>query len=399
MKKLKILAFLTILAVPFISFGQEAAGQKTEKISLYLFHTDTCPHCAKEKAFLSKIENDYPNLEIKKFEVGKNRDNLALMAKVGKELKIDAGSVPLTIIGNKIFTGYLDDETSGKMIKDAIDECAINGCSDQVIKIISGGTSEAAPPQPVAGKIKLPILGEIDPKSVSLPVLSIVIGGLDGFNPCGMWTLIFLITLFLGMENKKRRWILGGTFILTSAVVYFLFMTAWLNIFLFLGMVWWIRIAVSLTAIVSGLFYLKKYFTKKADVCEISQDVKKKKILERLKAATLEKKFWLAFAGVIMLAAAINLFELLCSAGFPAIYTKVLSMNQLPMWQYYGYLLIYIFMYMLDDIVVFVIAMLTLQTVVFGKKYNKISILVGGLFMLAIGFLLLFRPEILSFQF
>ena len=104
-------------------------------------------------------------------------------------------------------------------------------------------------------------------------------------------------------------------------------------------------------------------------------------------------------AGIIMLAAVVNLFELLCSAGFPAIYTKILSMNQLPMWQYYAYIFLYIFMFMLDDIAVFVAAMFTLQTFVFGKKYNRISILVGGLFMIIIGFLLLFRPEILSFKF
>lgn len=384
-------AFLTLSFLPFISLGQE---QETDanKTPLYFFYTDTCSHCAKEKQFLASIEKNYPNLEIKKFEVGKNQDNLALMARVGQELKIESGAVPLTIIGKKVFVGYLDDAITGQMLKEAIDECTGSFCPDQVVKIISETESSA-------GKITLPVLGEIDPKSVSLPILSIVIGGLDGFNPCAMWILIFLISLLLGMENKKRMWILGGTFIITSALVYFMFMTAWLNIFLFLGLVWWVRIGVALVAIGSGVYYLKKYFAKKADVCEISQDVKKQKILDKLKAITKKEKFWLAIAGMIMLAGAVNLFELLCSAGFPAIYTKVLSMNNLPMWQYYGYMSLYLFFFMLDDMVVFVIAMLTLQTVVFGKKYNKISILIGGLFMLAIGFLLLFRPELLSFKF
>jgi thiol-disulfide isomerase/thioredoxin len=385
--------FSALLFSPLISFGQN-------KANLYFFYTNTCLHCAQEKIFLEKLEKEYPDLEIKRFEVGENRDNLSLMADVGKALKIETGSVPLTIIGKKVFIGYLDDENTGAMIREAVDDCVKNACSDEVIKIIQKATPVVSPPpESGLGKIKIPILGEFDPKAVSLPILTVVIGGLDGFNPCAMWILFFLISLLLGMENRKRMWILGGVFILTSAFVYFMFMAAWLNIFLFLGLVWWVRLIVGFVAIGSGLYYLKKYFKKEAEVCEISRDVKKQKILEKLKAVTLEKKFYLALIGIIMLAGAVNLFELLCSAGFPAIYTKVLSMNNLPMWQYYGYLLLYIFMFMLDDMLVFAIAMLTLQTVVFGRKYNKISILVGGLFMLAIGFLLLFRPEILSFRF
>ncbi len=197
----------------------------------------------------------------------------------------------------------------------------------------------------------------------------------------------------------KRMWILGGAFIAASAFVYFMFMAAWLNLFLFLGFVWWMRVGVGLVAIGGGLYYLKKYFTKKADVCAISEDVKKQKVLDKLKAVVEKKNFWFALVGIILLAGVVNLFELLCSAGFPAIFTKVLSMSELPMWQYYFYLLIYLFFFMLDDVVVFAIAMFTLQTVVFGKKYNRFSILIGGFFMLAIGFLLLLRPEWLSFKF
>lgn len=388
--------FLTLLFSPLFSFGQTPA--QDEKTTLYFFYTNTCLHCVREKVFLEKLEKEYPNLEIKKFEVGENRDNLALMAAVGRELKIDTGGVPLTIIGKKVFIGYLDDETTGKMMKEAVDDCVKNTCPDQVFKII--GTSGTEPsPEFSSGKIKLPILGEVDPKTFSLPIISVVIGGLDGFNPCAMWILIFLISLLLGMKNRKRMWIFGITFIATSTLVYFMFMTAWLNIFLFLGWIWWVRVGVGLVAIGFGLYYLKKYFTNKADVCSISQDVKKQKVLDKLKAVVEKKNFWFALGGIILLAGVVNLFELLCSAGFPAIYTQILAMNQLAIWQYYGYMLLYLFFFMLDDMVVFAAAMLTLQTIVLGKKYNRISIFIGGLFMLAIGFLLLFRPEILAFKF
>ncbi|MDP3051985.1 MAG: hypothetical protein Q8N42_00590 [bacterium] len=392
--------WITILStIVFLAlFFSPALGQE-KKAALYFFHTDTCSHCVKEEQFLSNIEKEFLNLEIKKFEVGKNQNNLALMIKVGQELKIDVGSVPLTIIGKKVFTGYFDDKTSGKMIKEAVVDCFENACPDQIIKIIQEGTTPIEQPAEPKEKITLPFFGEVDPKTISLPLLSVVIGGLDGFNPCAMWILIFLISLLLGMKNRKRMWILGGAFIAVSAFVYFMFMTAWLNLFLFFGFVWWVRVGVGLVAIGGGFYYLKKYFTKKADVCAISEDVKKQKVLDKLKAVVEKKNFWFALVGIILLAGVVNLFELLCSAGFPAIFTKVLSMNELPVWQYYFYLLIYLFFFMLDDVVVFAIAMFTLQTVVFGKKYNRFSILIGGFFMLAIGFLLLFRPEWLSFKF
>ncbi len=385
------IVFLALFFSPV--FGQE------KKAALYFFHTDTCLHCAREEQFLNGTEKEFPDLEIKKFEVGKNQDNLALMIKVGQELKIDVGSVPLTVIGRKVFVGYLDDETSGKMIKEAVVDCFENTCPDQIIKIIQEGATPVEQLAELKEKITLPVFGEVDPKTISLPLLSVVIGGLDGFNPCAMWILIFLISLLLGMKNRKRMWILGGAFIAASAFVYFMFMAAWLNLFLFLGFVWWMRVGVGLVAIGGGLYYLKKYFTKKADVCAISEDVKKQKVLDKLKAVVEKKNFWFALVGIILLAGVVNLFELLCSAGFPAIFTKVLSMSELPMWQYYFYLLIYLFFFMLDDVVVFAIAMFTLQTVVFGKKYNRFSILIGGFFMLAIGFLLLLRPEWLSFKF
>ncbi len=402
--KLKRIFGVTILGLAVFSalfvFARENPSTLAQsKAIIYFFYTNTCPHCAKEKQFLENLRKELPNLEIRQFEVDANSQNLELMKKVGEELKIDTGSIPLTIIGSEIIIGYFDDAITGKVIREAVKVCFEKECSDKVAEIIGENSSEPVPKTGESPKIFLPVLGEINPKTVSLPILTVVIGGLDGFNPCAMWILIFLISLLLGIENRKRRWILGGTFIITSAAVYFMFMAAWLNFFLFLGFIWWVRIGVALVAIISGVFYLKKYFNKKAEVCEITQDVKKQKILEKLKAIALEKKFWLALAGIIMLAGVVNLFELLCSAGFPAIYTKILAMSQLATWQYYAYLLLYIFIFMLDDMAVFGVAMFTLENVVFGKKYNKISILVGGLFMLAIGFLLLFRPEILSFKF
>lgn len=245
--------------------------------------------------------------------------------------------------------------------------------------------------------LTVPIIGTIQTANFSLPVLSVVIGLIDGFNPCAMWTLLFLISLLLGMKNKKRMWILGTTFIVASAFVYFLFLTAWLNFFLILGFVFWVRIAIGLIALGVGIYNLRDYYINRDAACKVIGGEKRKKAFDKLKNITHEKKFILALGGIILLAFAVNLVELVCSAGLPAIYTQILSISNLSPGQHYSYILIYIFFFMLDDLVVFAIAMITLHAVGIQSKYARLSRLVGGILMLIIGGLLLFKPEILMF--
>ena len=246
-------------------------------------------------------------------------------------------------------------------------------------------------------KINLPIIGEIETRDFSLPVLTVLIAGLDGFNPCAMWVLLFLISLLLGMEDKKRMWILGTAFIVSSAFVYFLFMSAWLNLFLFLGFVLWVRVVIGLVALVAGGYNLKEYFTNKAGVCKVTSGKKRQKVFEKLKNIIYEKQFWLALVGIIILAFAVNLVELICSAGLPAVYTQILALTPMAKWQYYAYLGLYIFIFMLDDLLVFFVAMTTLQITGMTTKYTRVSHLIGGILMLVMGILLLFKPEWLMF--
>ncbi len=245
--------------------------------------------------------------------------------------------------------------------------------------------------------LTIPFIGTIQTASLSLPALSVVIGLIDGFNPCAMWTLLFLISLLLGMKDKKRMWTLGITFIVASAFVYFLFLTAWLNFFLILGFVFWVRIIIGLIAIGVGIYNLKDYQKNKDGTCKVTDDEKRRNTLDKLKGITHERKFILALGGIILLAFAVNLIELVCSAGLPAIFTQILSISNLSPGQHYSYILIYIFFFMLDDLVVFTIAMVTLQAVGIESKYARLSRLIGGILMLIIGALLLFKPEILMF--
>ncbi|MBD3362316.1 hypothetical protein GF362_01195 [Candidatus Dojkabacteria bacterium] len=251
---------------------------------------------------------------------------------------------------------------------------------------------------PMKKKFEVPILGEITAGDFSLPVLTIILGVLDGFNPCAMWALLFLISLLLGMKDRKRMWILGIAFIATSAFVYFLFMTAWLNFFIFLGYVPWIQKSIGIFALGVGIYNLYDYFFNEDSSCKGEEIDKKRKVFSKLKEVTLQKNFIVAILGIIALAFAVNLVELLCSAGLPAIYTQVLSLSDLSTWQYYSYMLLYILFFMIDDLFVFFAAMITLKAIGIENKYAKLSRLLGGIVIFIIGLILLLRPELLAFE-
>ncbi|NIV03338.1 MAG: hypothetical protein GWN59_01510 [Calditrichae bacterium] len=250
---------------------------------------------------------------------------------------------------------------------------------------------------PLPKTIGLPFFGEIDIANFSLPILTLIIAALDGFNPCAMWVLVFLISLLLGIPNAGRRWLLGLVFILASGFVYFLFLAAWLNLFLFLGFLIWVRIAVGVLAIFAGVYYLREFWVNREGVCKVTSSPTRRWILDYLKEAAQGKKLIIALGGIILIAFAVNLIELICSAGLPAIYTQVLALSELPKWQYYLYLIEYIVVFMLDDMIVFSVAMVTLQMAGLGTKYSRYSNLIGGIIIAILGLLLIFKPGLLMF--
>jgi len=392
-----IAVVLIFSAIP--ALAQNDSSLTDKEVDIYFFWAHGCPHCNDEKPFLEKLEQKYSNLEVHSFEVTGNKENADLLKKVGKELNASVSGVPFTAVGDHYFSGWYDEQTTGAAIEEAI-QCALqNGCYDTVGNLISptASGSKYQDEKKMPEKINLPIIGEIETRDFSLPVLTVLIAGLDGFNPCAMWVLLFLISLLLGMEDKKRMWILGTAFIVSSAFVYFLFMSAWLNLFLFLGFVLWVRVVIGLVALVAGGYNLKEYFTNKAGVCKVTSGKKRQKVFEKLKNIIYEKQFWLALGGIVILAFAVNLVELICSAGLPAVYTQILALTPMAKWQYYAYLLLYIFIFMLDDLLVFFVAMTTLQITGMTTKYTRVSHLIGGILMLVMGILLLFKPEWLMF--
>lgn len=388
--------FFILLASLFFFFPINAKAE--EQVDLYLFYGRECPHCEAEIEYLDELQKDYPELVIHKYEVWHDSDNRDLFAKVAEAYDKDALSVPFTVIGGRTFTGF--SEYVENNLEDAIIE-AKNSCSLDVVQSIISGEDEVTCEEDSTNDqtIKIPFLKEINLNKLSLPILTIVVGLIDGFNPCAMWILIFLISMLIGMKDKKKMWILGVTFIVTSSLVYFAFMAAWLNVALMLGTILLVRILIGVFGVGAGSLSIKKYFDerKKEAGCDVVDKKKRVKIINKIKDIIKEKKFIISLLGIMVLAISVNLVELLCSLGLPAVYTEILTMSDLPKLSYYLYLLLYVLFFMLDDIIIFAIAVITFKVTGISTKFTKYSHLIGGIIMLIIGILLIVNPGLLMF--
>lgn len=395
---------ITYLIVIFSLLFIPTVINAEEEVNLYLFHSQDCSHCAAERQWLDSIKDDYSYLNIYEFEVTRDKDNSKLHEQVKERLSSTSQYVPFTVIGEQYWIGW--NENNQDKIIEAIENYD-HSKRDIVYEVINNISGEKINNNNEEENVEdasftVPVLGKIDAKKVSLPLLAVVIGFVDGFNPCAMWILIFLISMLMGTKNKKRMWTLGLTFLVSSAVVYLLFMVAWLNIAVGLNEIMWVRLLIALVALIGAFINLKSFYKSvksKDSGCEVVDNTKRKKLMAKIKEFTSEKSLILALIGVIALAFSVNLIELACSAGLPLIFTQILALNNLGSLEYMLYILIYILFFLFDDIIVFLIAMKTLEITGISTKYTKYSHLIGGIIMLVIGLLMIFKPSWLMFNF
>ena len=400
MKKFKLLGLFLLLIIIF-PFNVKADNN----INIHLFYGDGCPHCAEEEEFLNDYLKEEKNVKLIKYEVWHDKDNQKKFITVQDKLDNHSNGVPYLIIGDKVLVGYIKGTTDVRIKKYVEEYKTSDKYVDKVTYILEGKEEtkkdELKKTDEEVDEYNLPILGKVNPKKVSLPVLAVVLGLVDGFNPCAMWILLFLITMLINTKDRKKMWILGLIFILTSGIVYLAFMLTWLNLASFISKIFFVRILVALVALIIGFINLNNFYksTKKDDGCEVVDKKDRKKIMNQIMKITKEKSFILAIGGIIILAASVNIIEMMCSIGLPLIFTQILAMNSLSFGSYMLYMFLYILFFLIDDIVIFVIAMSTLKVTGISTKYNKYSHLVAGIITILIGLLLLIKPSILMFNF
>jgi glutaredoxin len=367
--------------------------------NVYFFYGDGCPHCAKEEKFLDYLETTDKSVKVNRYEVWGNKQNQELLTQAAKRLNLRFGGVPVTVVGSEAIVGFDETETTGVKISALIKKMSEGPQRDIVGELLKDKVAEKID-QPSgsgvgageSGATKIQsFFGEIDIKKLSLPALTAVIGLLDSLNPCAMWVLLFLLSLLLVGGDRKRMLVLGGGFIFASAFTYFLFLSAWLNVYQLIGLLGWLKMLIIAVAIFAGGYNLREYWRNRKGGCEIKDAPKRQAIMQRLRAAAQHNSLLIAFIGVVSLASVINLIELLCSAGLPAIYVPVLTQAGLPQWQYYSYLLLYVFFYVFPQLAIFLIAFFSLRLTAISSKVTKWSNLFGGIIMIILGIWLLIQ--------
>lgn len=393
MKKVYLVFVFLILfgiLIPLVSFAQKNEVKTQAQINF--FYSPTCPHCAKEQKFLDNLAKKYPKLKIERFSIFK-KENVELLKKFYVKYKVpqeEWGITPITFTETKYFLGF--DNQIGQKIEACIEACLQNEVTEKPKN---------------ENEIILPFIGALNPTQFSPLALSVIMGGLDGFNACAMVALGFLLTVLISTGARKKVFLIGGTFIFVSGLVYFLFISAWFNLFIILEQVRFITYIVGIVIAVFAVFLLKDYFRGIiCKLCELPAPGKKesiwtkieRKLFQKMQNATSNKlSLPLTLLAVALVAAGINSVELVCSFGFPLAFTKFLSSLELPAIKYYFYLFIYILFYMLDDLLIFLIAVWTLRITKVSDKYLKFIKLISGILLLLLGLLMLIKPEALMF--
>ncbi len=348
----------------------------TSPADLEVFVRAGCPHCEAAKVFLDDLQRERPLLTIAIHDIAGDAAAQQRLADLVAERGITTFGVPTFLIGTEVMVGFRSADTTGREIRALLDR--------------SRSGSAAAP---VPDRIRTPWFGDVSVTQLGLPLFTIVIGLLDGVNPCAMWVLLFLLSLLVNLRDRVKMALIAGTFVAVSGLVYFAFMAAWLNIFLLIGLSRAIQIGLGAIALFVGTVNVKEFFAFHRGLSLGIPDSAKPGLYARMRNILQAEHLAGALAATVVLAGLVNLVELLCTAGFPALYTQVLTWQQMPVWKYYGYLGLYNLAYIFDDSLMVTLAVITLGRRKLQARAGRWLKLASGTVMAGLGMVLLLKPD------
>ena len=361
-------------------------------VKLHFFYAENCPGCQKQKPFIEELRQNYPQLDVQIYDVWMQQDNYALMQALAETQGVEFASTPMTAIGQQVWFGF--SPAVAREIEQALQNCLTVDCSD-LVEGLSAGSKPPPPPLPGEEQPDTATL-PIDPQQYSLPAFTIIVGLLDSFNPCAFFVLLFLLSLMVHTHSKRRMFLVGGIFIFFSGLIYFLFMAAWLNLFLLAGQLPLLTTIAGLVALTIAALNIKDHFYLNQGPSLSLSETAKPRLITRMRNLLKSDRLWPLLIGTTVLALVANTYELLCTAGFPMVYTRVLTLRNLPEWQYYLYLGLYNLAYIAPLLVIVVLFSLTLGSHKMSEFEGRALKLISGMMMLALGIILLFRPVLLQ---
>ncbi len=380
------------LALPGPARAERVPPAAAEAVEIEVFVREGCPHCADAKVFLEKLRQERPGLVVTLRDVMREPESLRRLEELMSRTPGGAVSVPAFVIRGELLVGFVDEATTGERIRALVAGPAAAAPADAGGKCPIGEELPCADASvtPQAGTITLPWIGTtLRVEDVGLPAFTIAIGLVDGFNPCSMWVLVLMISMLASVGDRRRMLAIAGTFVLVEGIAYYAFMAAWLNLFLLIGISRTSEVVLGLIALAAGLVHVKDFFAFGRGISLSIPAAAKPGIYQRMRRLLHEQSLAMAVAGTVVLAVLVQLVELLCTSGLPALFTRILTLRQLDPWTYYGYLLLYNVMYMLDDVIILAIGVVTLSQKRLQEKEGRLLKLVSGLVMVALGIYLI----------
>jgi hypothetical protein len=357
------------------------AQERTEAVTtletcneVVLFHREGCPHCERAHAFLDELEAARPGLVIERFDIQRDAAARDRFFELSDQHGVTRPGVPSFLICDQFTVGFDRSETTG-----------------EIIRLQLGGDRVSLEQQ--FSELTRGPLSHLSAEALGLPLFTVVIGLVDGFNPCAMWVLTFLLSLLVGVGSRRRMILIAGTFVLVSGLMYFAFMAAWLNAFLLVGFSRSLQLTLGALAAVIGVLHMKDFFAfKRGPSLSIPQSAKPSLFVRMHRVVTAENLL-AGLVGAAVLAILVNFVELLCTAGLPAIFTQILALQDLGTFEYYGYIALYNVAYIVDDSLMVAAAVFTLAKWRMQERHGRWLKLVSGLVVFALGATLVFAPE------
>ncbi len=392
-----------------VSFGSVVSAEMMP-VSIDVLERDVCGHCQAEREFLLRFQKSHPEADIRFHDVYE-AEGEALLAKVSERTGLPRAT-PTTIIGGRfVLQGFESSDTTGKIFDDIFSRARREGVSGSLGDTLANGgalerTDTGAPicnaetgictnPKNPLSAIRVPFIGRtLDVSGYSLPLLASVLGFIDGFNPCAMWVLVTFLLVLIQTGSRARMWSIAGLFILAETVMYYLILNVWFTAFDFVGLDRVVTPIVGLVSIGGGIFFLYEWW-KNDGTCQVVDAKGRSKISGQIKKIASEPLTWISAIGVIMLAFSVNVIEFACSIGIPQAFTKILEINHLGFFGTQTLMAIYIFFYMIDDFLVFGLALWGFEKLHLTATYSRWANLIGGVLMLFLGLMLMFAPGVL----
>jgi len=403
-------ALIFIANIPAVGVQAESSKQAASMqgnglpVMVYFFWGDGCPHCAAMERFFEEIQPQYPNMEVRKFEVWYDEANQELFWKMAQAHGFEPSGVPTIFIGDYHWVG--SSEQIVAEITQVLDACGRSVCRDAGAGMISGVAAPTSPSPLESAEpnqtllnteseysLSIPLIGVVDLSSKSLMLSTALIAFVDGFNPCSLWALSVLLAITLHSGSRKKVFLVGGVFLTVTSFIYMLFIAGLFTMFTVVSFAGVFQVVAALAALFFAIVNIKDYFWYKQGISFTIADSKKPGIYEGMRRVmNAGNSTWTLIGATIVLSAGISLVEFSCTAGFPVLWTNLLISQHVSSLTFGALILLYMVIYQVDELILFSLAVFTLRASRFEEKHGRLLKLIGGMLMLTLAVVMLVNP-------